>query len=298
MQPFEKKIAALSAAANLSAEGQAPSKSQVSAATAFLVSKPDKAAFVKKCAKSPLYARLVLSAAEPQDAFDTDAFCALHKFLYEPKPKCGELRTGDLMLTGGSCTDPKLLRGSLKNVLGKLSLLTGAPTVSKADFAAALCCYVRELIILSPFAYGNAVVRRAFVRNFCHARGFSLNYAAASKKELLAAEQTAFATDDPQPLFTLFCKCLNYLQEEVPAQTRLSAKPSPRSAPPLRPAPAPAPPRSALTQQEKKELPRPAPAPAPASSGETLRELRELRRTLSDLSSRVDEIIQSISKDE
>ncbi len=228
MQVIEAKNLALGVAANIALDEAAPNKTTVSAAMTYLCGKTDKANFLKKCAKYPLYARTVLMCEHPGIDFGFDAYCAAHKTLFEPKPKCGELRTGELMLAGGSCADPKLLRGSLKNVLAKLQQMPSAPQANKADFAAQLCCYIRELIILSPFSYGNGIARRAFIQNFCASRGFSLNYAAVTKPELSAAENEAFATDAPQPLFSALIKCLNYTQDET--QNAGARKPSRRIA--------------------------------------------------------------------
>ena len=225
MQAHEAKPIAMSAAAN-SAHEAPPQKAAISAAVAYLCGKTDKAAFAKKCAKSPLYARLILVSERQNAEYGIETLCFMHKTLYEPKQKCGELRTADLTITGGSCTPPTLLRGSLKNVLAKLSQMQSAPAQSKADFAATLCAYVRELIILSPFAYGNDIVRRAFFQNFCYAHGFILNYAAVSKKELTSAETAAFASDDPQPLFTLLVKCLSYRQDDAQKHKRLGRTPT------------------------------------------------------------------------
>lgn len=291
MLPFEAKTVAFGVAANSSRETPAPAKNAVSAAMSYLCGKTDKAAFLRKCDKFPLYARLVLLAEQPATDFSVDALCAVHRTIFSPRAKCGELRTADLEITGGSCTPPHLLRGSLKNVLAKLEKLQGAPAVGKADFAASLCCYVRELIILSPFAYGNDVVRRAFVQQFCYVRGYLLNYAAVGKKELSAAETEAFASDDPQPLFTLLVKCLNYRQEEQPRRRRAAPLP-----PPVRRE------QKSLSAQPQPERPPASERPAleraatASTASDTLRELKEIQRTLSQLSTRVNELIKTVEK--
>lgn len=329
MLAYEAKSVALSAAANCSREVPAPAKNAASAALAYLCGKADKATLLKKCGKSPVYARMILLAERPLADYGMESFCALHKTLFEPKAKCGEIRNGELTLAGGSCTSPNLLRGSLKNVLGKLGQLQGAPTVGKADFAANLCCYVRELIILSPFAYGNDVARRTFIQNFCFSRGYLLNYAAVSKKELDAAANAAFASDDPQPLFTLLTKCLNYRQEEPSKRSRsralladktaLSEKSagnerlsSARSAAtPAAPReeiaaaerrrhePLPPPARTSEQKAEQKNEPKQPPAPPvpkpSAEKAETLRELKEIQRSLAALAARVNDLIKKIS---
>ncbi|WP_251617283.1 hypothetical protein [Pumilibacter muris] len=329
MQVIEAKNLALGVAANISIDDAAPGKATVSAAMTYLCGKTDRAAFLKKCAKNPLYARAVIMCEHAGNDFGADAYCATHKTLFEPKPKCGELRTGELVMTGGSCADPKLLRGSLKNVLTKLQQMQSAPAVNKADFAAQLCCYMRELIILSPFSYGNGTARRAFVQNFCSSRGFSLNYAAIGKAELIAAESEAFATDDPQPLFSALIKCLNYAQDET--QNSTARKPSRRAALPphnkiqakqQEPAKQLEPKKSAdnakqpelkktaenAKQSDSKKFAEQSKSPDVKKSepkkqqdserekNEALRELREIKRALENLTSRVNEVIKNLNE--
>ncbi|MDE7395841.1 MAG: hypothetical protein K2M95_06960, partial [Clostridiales bacterium] len=221
MQRYEAENIALSAAMICAADGTPPARAMVSAGTAFLTGKMNADAFAKKCVDNSLYANAVtlLSAASSDDC-SVEGLCALHKTLFAAKPDAGEIRASALERTGGAHADPRILRGSLKNVLTKLSQLPAAPQIAKADFAALLSGYDRELIILSPFAYGNAAVRRVFLSRFCRAHGFRLSFASANKSELTAAEDAAFMGDDPQPLFSLLVKCLNYGQEERKADDR------------------------------------------------------------------------------
>ncbi len=312
MQVYEAKNLAMSVAVSLSVDGIATEKKQITAAIAYLCGKSDKQAFIKKCVKKPLYARAVLLAESNLSDFGVEKLCAAHKALFEPRTGSGEFRDGELMLTGGSCADPKLLRGSLKNVLSKLQEIQGAPAASKADFAAQLCCYIRELIILSPFAFGNGIVRRTFIQAFCRNRGFLLTYAASNKKEIAAAETVAFATDDPQPLFSLFMKTLNYRQEEAAAtkSARLSAQravhalPARNTSKPVR------------TQEELKtdaehtpnrasaseNKPRPSEPSADRRETEkrkvTAQTLRQMRKTLDALTTQVNDLLKSLPDDE
>ena len=210
MQQYEAKITAMSVAFNLAVDDIAPPKSLMSSAMAYMCGKISEEAFTKKCGKFPVYSNAVRYALHTQSEFGLEKLCAAHEFIYDGKEGCGDIRSGELSYPGGSCTDPKMLRGSLKEVLAKMQALEGAPKESKADFAARLCCYVRELIILSPFAYGNGVVRRAFIQSFCRQKGFVLNYALAGKKAIEEAERAAFMLDETGQLFTVLVKCLSY----------------------------------------------------------------------------------------
>ena len=214
MQAYEAENIALSAAVLCSSEGTPPTRAQVAAAKAGLLNRPGADAFTKKCAQYPLYANAIALLASEGDDCSLEGLCALHKALFADKEDAGEIRTTALERKGGAHADPKILRGSLKNVLTKLSQLPAAPQIAKADFAALLAGYDRELIILAPFPYGNTVLRRVFLGRFCRAHGFRLSFASATKGELAAAEDAAFMSDDPQPIFSLLVKCLNYGQEE------------------------------------------------------------------------------------
>lgn len=210
MQQYEAKVTAMSVAFNLAVDDVAPPKSLISSAVAYMCGKMDEQTFVKKCEKSPTYANAVLYAYSTQTEFNLDKLCAAHKFIYKGSVTEGEIRNFELTYLGASCTNPKMLRGSLKEVLSRMQAIEGAPNESKSDFAARLCCYVRELIILSPFAYGNGVTRRAFIQAFCRNKGFVLNYAAAGKKAIAEAEKAAFLFDETSPLYTVLVKCLSY----------------------------------------------------------------------------------------
>ena len=214
MQSYEADNIALSAAVLCACEGTSPTRAQVAAAKTSLLGRPGADAFAKKCAEYPLYANTIALLSEPEgDDCSVEGLCALHKALFN-KEDAGEIRTTALERTGGAHADPKILRGSLKNVLTKLSQLEAAPQIAKADFAALLAAYDRELIILAPFPYGNGIVRRVFLGRFCRTHGFRLSFASATKTEFGEAEDAAFMGDDPQPIFSLLIKCLNYGQEE------------------------------------------------------------------------------------
>ena len=272
MQMYEARLAAISAAANLNIEGTPVSKRATHFAIRFLIGEITREEFFAKCATEVTYARLVScsSAIKPED-FTLEKLCSMHEYIYSPKEGCGTIRTTELNLTGGSCTAPGLLRGSLKNVLSRLCQTKGSPSLSKADFAAELCCYVRELIILSPFAYGNGVVRRAFIQNFCRSRGFTLTYASASARELTDAATAAFAGDDPQPLFTVLIKCLNYFTEPS-ASTRRA--------------------RSAELEPVQNRKP----AVAEPDTEKILKELYGVQKALGDMTAHIEALIESLKK--
>lgn len=304
MLVHEAKSIAFGAAANIEVDYTAPGKALTAAAITYLCGKSDKASFVKKCAKNPLYARLVFFHEKALSDYGSESFTAVHKSLF-PDENGGEIRTDELTLTGGSCADPKILRGSLKNVLTKLQQIPSAPEINKADFATQLCCYVRELIILSPFASGNGVVRRAFIQSFCHNRGFTLNYSLGNKDEITAAETEAFASDAPQPLFLLLVKCLGYLQEENDAPARV-ARPRHRTELPERKQP-----HKPETEQKKaeavtaKKAPESVQQPKKAKeripqpkkpAKDELTELKEIKAALEKLTERVSELIKNSEK--
>lgn len=284
MLMYEARLTALSAATNLSTESAPLPQKLIQSAVRYLLHEIDKSVFVQRCADFPLYAQLIFYSEQKQEDCSLESFCATHKSLYAPQENAGEIRTEELMLPGGSCTAPKLLRGSLKSVLSKMAQMQGNPQVSKADFAATLCCYLRELIILSPFAYGNGVARRAFLQAFCRSRGFSLTYTAAGKKEITAAETAAFASDETGPMFSVLIKCLSYMHDDT-------------AAPPRKTTPVTREHGSRLPSRPRRELPQRVPPAVTAQETavqDAVRELREVQKTLDTMSARVGEILSSL----
>ena len=237
MQQYEAKVTAMSVAFNLAVDDVAPPKGLISHAVAYMCGKIDEPTFLRKCEKCPTYANAVLYANAAQSEFNLEKLCAAHKFIYKGSVTEGEIRNFELTYLGASCTNPRMLRGSLKEVLFRMQAIEGAPKESKADFAARLCCYMRELIILSPFAYGNGVTRRAFIQSFCRCKGFVLNYAAAGKKAIVEAEKAAFLFDETEPLYTVLVKCLSYASvfeaAPPPENTAESVKPDFQANPPV-----------------------------------------------------------------
>lgn len=127
MQMYEARLAAISAAANLTVEGTPVSKRATHFAIRYLIGEITRDEFFSKCASEVCFARLVVCSSEVKNDFSLEKLCALHEYIYSPKEGCGQIRSSDLELTGGSCTPPQLLRGSLKNVLSRLAQTKGAP---------------------------------------------------------------------------------------------------------------------------------------------------------------------------
>ena len=146
----------------------------------------------------------------------------------------------------------------------------------------------------------NGVTRRAFIQSFALSRGFFLNYAAVSKKELEEAENLAFAADDPQQLFTALVKCLNYITENTASKSKpnklalssrhVSALPpkSARSSVEIAAA------KPAAPQPEPRRIPQ---REKPDSKAEALRELREIQKSLAALTQRVTDVIKSLENE-
>lgn len=219
-----------SAAALLAIDGEVVAPRLYAVGIDFLTEKLSEQALLQKvaAADSPAavrFARLLLLIARPPAVFTADTMLSIHKTLYaDQRSDCGKLRKTALEIGGNSCTDARYLKGSLKAILGRMQALPAAPECAKADFAASLAHYARELSILSPFAYGNGIVRRAFLLLLCMRRGFDLNFSAVGRKEFAAAEAAALAADDAHPLFTLFITALSYTERTEGAYVTVTAQ--------------------------------------------------------------------------
>jgi fido (protein-threonine AMPylation protein) len=156
--------------------------------------------------------------------FGTDDLCELHRALCQSAAqKSGELRKVNIKRYGCACIGSKLLPTALENMFAQLNK---TPTSSsKADFAAVLTHFMREMQILSPFAFGNDKISRQFFKLFAASRGFILDYRLAPPSRLSDALSTAFKTDDVTPLY----KCVLKLLSRPDVTRRLSSPPAPRA---------------------------------------------------------------------
>lgn len=141
-------------------------------------------------------------------------------------PDAGKPRALDANTDGNAHTDPKYIGGSLKSVVTKMNEITSAPNIEKEDFAGYLTHYMRELIIMHPFATGSDFTVRLFIMLFCKLKGFSMCFYRSPASELKQAELTALATDDITPLYKVFLNCIAYEravaapQKKAPPKTR------------------------------------------------------------------------------
>lgn len=160
----------------------------------------------------------------------------LHKTLFDGFDEdAGKPRFTEASMNGNAHTDPKYISGSLRSIIAKMNAIASAPTIAKDDFAGYLTHYMRELVILHPFARGSELTLRLFMIMFCKQKGFSLSYNRVSPNAVRSVEETAFLTDDVTPMYKMFINCLSYERTTVapprPARSkRETAKKPPRPA--------------------------------------------------------------------
>lgn len=143
----------------------------------------------------------------------------LHKTLCgDIDEEAGKPRTAEALTSGSAHTDPKYISGSLKAILAKMNEIGSAPETSKDDFAGYLSHYMRELIILHPFARGNEFTLRIFIMLFCKLKGFALSYYRAPVSTMVEAENAAFTDDDITPLYKFLSACLTYDHKTATAE--------------------------------------------------------------------------------
>lgn len=133
----------------------------------------------------------------------------------------GKPRSVEMLTNGSAHTDPKYITGSLKAIIAKMNEIEKSPAISKEDFAGYLSHYMRELVIMHPFARYSEFVSRLFMIRFCRLKGFSLCYNRYPAAAVKAAEDEAFFTDDVTPLYKMFLDCLSYERNTIaPTQTQ------------------------------------------------------------------------------
>ena len=149
----------------------------------------------------------------------------LHKTLCgDLDEEAGKPRTSEALTCGSAHTDPKYISGSLKSILTKMNEMGSSPETSKEDFAGYLSHYMRELIILHPFARGSEFTLRIFIMLFCKLKGFSISYYRAPVANIIAAENGAFADDDVATLYKLLCECLSYDHKTEPREQNFAPR--------------------------------------------------------------------------
>lgn len=109
----------------------------------------------------------------------------------------------------------KYVSGSLKTILSRLNQIEQSPILSKSDFAMQLTHYTQEINILSPFSYGNGIVRRLFFQLFSNSKGFSLDYYKVTYRSFIEAQKIAYSTDDILQLYNCLNSCTTYYNKTI-----------------------------------------------------------------------------------
>ena len=157
--------------------------------------------------------------AETVDPVTYVSVMMLHKNVCgDTDGEAGKPRSAELLTNGSAHTDPKYITGSLKSIVAKMNEIEKSPVISKEDFAGYLAHYIRELVIMHPFATHSEFVVRLFMMRFCRLKGFSLCYNRYPAAAIREAEQTAFQTDDVTPLYKMIYSCLSYERTSIAPQ--------------------------------------------------------------------------------
>lgn len=156
------------------------------------------------------------------DDFSIDTLCLINKMLYNGLViESGTVRNRNIEINGSSCMDVKMIGSSLRAILKKLNSIPSDGSVSKNDFCAMLSYFYKELLIISPFMYGNALTIRAFLHLFSLSRHFNFDLYKIRLQDIIICTNMAYTSDDVQLLFGCLIKAVTYNNSNQNQKTKL-----------------------------------------------------------------------------
>lgn len=185
----------------------------------------------------PLFIRALQLTSElsMQFALGTVTLSLIHKRLCgDFLQNGGALRTTNISSGDNAHADYKLIYGSLKSMLSKMSEIESSPKIAKDDFLGYITNYMREFIILCPFENYSSLVMRIFFSRFCENKGFALCYYKNVARIIHDAEDNAFVTDNVADLYQALLPCVTYrwrtsAEREIIPRSRREINAAPRT---------------------------------------------------------------------
>lgn len=130
--------------------------------------------------------------------FDLKHLQAIHKYIFQDVYEwAGEIRKVDIA-KGNMFCNVRFLSSQATEIFGKLK---------EEDFIRRLAYYFSEINALHPFREGNGRSQREFIRCLALYNGYVVNFANASKEEMMKASEDFFLCNY-RAMEQLFKKCI------------------------------------------------------------------------------------------
>lgn len=127
--------------------------------------------------------------------FDLKHLQAIHKYIFQDIYEwAGEIRKVDIA-KGNMFCNVRFLSGQAAEIFGKLKEEDYLQGLEEEDFTRRLAYYFSEINALHPFREGNGRSQREFIRCLALYNGYVVNFANASKEEMMKASEDSFLCD-------------------------------------------------------------------------------------------------------
>ena len=127
--------------------------------------------------------------------FDLKHLQAIHKYIFQDVYEwAGEIRKVDIA-KGNIFCNVRFLPGQAAEIFGKLKEEDYLQGLEEEDIIGRLAYYFSEINALHPFREGNGRSQREFIRCLALHNGYVLNFANASKEEMMKASEDSFLCD-------------------------------------------------------------------------------------------------------
>lgn len=139
--------------------------------------------------------------------FDLEHLKMIHRYIFQDVYDwAGEIRKVDIA-KGNMFCNVNFIEGQAAEIFRKLRDENYLQGLSNEDAAGRLAYYFSEINALHPFREGNGRSQREFIRTLALHIGYVINFANASKEEMIKASEDSFLCDYGR-MEHLFAKCI------------------------------------------------------------------------------------------
>lgn len=139
--------------------------------------------------------------------FDLKHLQAIHKYIFQDVYEwAGEIRKVDIA-KGNMFCNVRFLSSQAAEIFGKLKEEDYLQGLEEEDFIRQMAYYFSEINALHPFREGNGRSQREFIRCLALHNGYVVNFANASKEEMMKASEESFLCNY-RAMEQLFKKCI------------------------------------------------------------------------------------------
>lgn len=142
-----------------------------------------------------------------QGNFDLKHLQSIHKYIFQDiYDWAGKIRKVDIA-KGNMFCNVKFIESQAAEIFEKLKNENYLQNLREEETVSRMAYYFSEINALHPFREGNGRSQREFIRTLSLHNGYVINFANASKEEMLKASEASFLCDY-RKMEQLFAKCI------------------------------------------------------------------------------------------